>query len=261
MTEKDQSRMEAEYYSEKSIAVFGETKPWLEDMKRLGGKFNGSLRGRPGWIFSRQKEAELMQFLAAANAGLVTPTPTAVPAQLVTVGATPMAMTPQAALARLQTVQPMTQGLTLTTISPLTPAPMTLPLPTISPLIPLPPTPAPTIRPLVPAPATRLPTQPTTATYPNLFMAADGLAYQIVMYTVPMPTMGQRVTLTLETEMTLEYTVTRIEKTTPPFDSIVITRVAEPDAEPNHSRAVLVNGVWKINGMQDEHTLTFLPEN
>ncbi len=70
---------------------------------------NGNLKGRPGWIFQRNKEAELMQFIAQAQQGLIQPaapttTQTAFPIatpQLSPFGQTQPAMTPQAAMARL----------------------------------------------------------------------------------------------------------------------------------------------------------------
>jgi hypothetical protein len=40
-----------EQYTEKSIAVFGNTQPIKDKLKELGGKFNSNLRGQPGWIF------------------------------------------------------------------------------------------------------------------------------------------------------------------------------------------------------------------
>lgn len=50
-------------YTEKSFAVFGETKSIKEQLKALGGRFNGRLkRGAeivPGWIFSKKRETEL----------------------------------------------------------------------------------------------------------------------------------------------------------------------------------------------------------
>jgi hypothetical protein len=250
--------MQAEYYSDKSIAIFGETKPWASDLRGLGGSFNKNLRGRPGWIFPRTKEAELMQFIANANAGMIQPTaPVTTQAQLVPFGATPMAMSPQAAMARLQIAQPAITQLQIgqpapapqPMITPFVPSPSPAPLPTIAPII----TPAP----VTPAPTAVLPPQPATVAYPNLFTAADGLTYQIIIYTVPLPTVGQRMTLTInvDPETVVEYTVRSIEKQTPPFDTITIGPV-EGDA-PEVSRAVLVNGVWKIEGMQIPHTLTF----
>ncbi len=39
-------------YSEKSFAVIGDTKPIKDDLKKMGGRFNGRLTCGAGWIFS-----------------------------------------------------------------------------------------------------------------------------------------------------------------------------------------------------------------
>ncbi len=46
-------------YSEKSIALIGDTREMKEHLKKLGGRFNRGLRCGPGWIFSKKKEAAL----------------------------------------------------------------------------------------------------------------------------------------------------------------------------------------------------------
>lgn len=42
-------------YSEKAVAVIGDTKPVREKLKNLGGKFNFRLSCGPGWIFSKSR--------------------------------------------------------------------------------------------------------------------------------------------------------------------------------------------------------------
>ena len=58
-------------YSEKAIAVFGETKEIKEQLKELGGKFNPALKyndeKRAGWIFSK-KQAKKVRALLAPSA-------------------------------------------------------------------------------------------------------------------------------------------------------------------------------------------------
>ena len=44
-------------YSEKAVAVIGDTKPHAEKLKKLGGRFNARLKCGAGWIFSKKKEA------------------------------------------------------------------------------------------------------------------------------------------------------------------------------------------------------------
>ena len=46
-------------YSEKSIAVVGDTKDIKDSLKEIGGAFNPRLRCGAGWIFSKKKMAEL----------------------------------------------------------------------------------------------------------------------------------------------------------------------------------------------------------
>lgn len=54
-------------YSEKSIAVFGNTTPIKDVLNDLGGRFNWYLNyngeKKPGWIFSKKNEAELRRVL------------------------------------------------------------------------------------------------------------------------------------------------------------------------------------------------------
>ena len=46
-------------YSERAIAVIGDTKAIKETLKSLGGRFNGRLSCGAGWIFSKKKEQEV----------------------------------------------------------------------------------------------------------------------------------------------------------------------------------------------------------
>jgi hypothetical protein len=54
-------------YSEKALAVFGDTKPVKDRLKALGGRFNPKLTHggtkQAGWIFSKSKERELNSLL------------------------------------------------------------------------------------------------------------------------------------------------------------------------------------------------------
>lgn len=55
-------------YSEKAIAIFGNTKPIKEALKSLGGKFNFRLthngEKQPGWIFSKKQKADLEKLIS-----------------------------------------------------------------------------------------------------------------------------------------------------------------------------------------------------
>jgi hypothetical protein len=54
-------------YSEKAIAVFGDTRPVKDELKALGGRFNPKLTyeggKRAGWIFSKVREQEVRNLL------------------------------------------------------------------------------------------------------------------------------------------------------------------------------------------------------
>lgn len=50
-------------YSEKAIAIVGETRAIKETLKTLGGRFNSHLTCGAGWIFSKTKEATLREAL------------------------------------------------------------------------------------------------------------------------------------------------------------------------------------------------------
>lgn len=52
-------------YSEKAIAVVGDTKPLAEKLQDLGGRYNSHLSCGPGWIFSKKKEKKVRTALSA----------------------------------------------------------------------------------------------------------------------------------------------------------------------------------------------------
>lgn len=58
-------------YSDKAIAVFGDTKAIKEQLKELGGRFNPSLNyngeKRAGWIFSKRKADEVRELLVPSS--------------------------------------------------------------------------------------------------------------------------------------------------------------------------------------------------
>lgn len=46
-------------YSEKAVAIIGNTRKYVEKLKELGGRFNGKLKCGAGWVFSKKREPEL----------------------------------------------------------------------------------------------------------------------------------------------------------------------------------------------------------
>lgn len=60
--ELKKGQIKAIEYSDKSIAVIGETKQFKDELKKLGGKFNFRLSCGAGWIFPKSKSEELKKF-------------------------------------------------------------------------------------------------------------------------------------------------------------------------------------------------------
>lgn len=58
-------------YSEKAVALFGDTKPIKDALSDLGGRFNSRLtydgQKRAGWIFQKAKEAQVRQLIGMAE--------------------------------------------------------------------------------------------------------------------------------------------------------------------------------------------------
>lgn len=50
-------------YSEKAIAVYGNTFEIREELNNLGGRFNRNLKGGAGWIFSKKKQDEVSKLI------------------------------------------------------------------------------------------------------------------------------------------------------------------------------------------------------
>ncbi len=67
------------HYKE-SLAIIGDTKPWKENIKALGGHFNKGLvienQKTAGWlIFEKGREAEISEFVQWVNSGRIQPLP------------------------------------------------------------------------------------------------------------------------------------------------------------------------------------------
>lgn len=58
-------------YSEKAIAVFGNTEQHKTKLTELGGKYNPRLKKEgeitPGWIFSKSKRTQIQEFINQIN--------------------------------------------------------------------------------------------------------------------------------------------------------------------------------------------------
>jgi hypothetical protein len=71
-----------EQYTEKSLVVLGNSEPYKEQLKELGGKWNSSLKslaegkGTKGWIFPLSKREKLEELCKNVKNGTVKATPT-----------------------------------------------------------------------------------------------------------------------------------------------------------------------------------------
>ena len=63
MSSKAFNDINIENYTDKSIVVRGDTRIYKEDLKKLGGKYNGKLRDGPGWIFPKKLEKDVKSFI------------------------------------------------------------------------------------------------------------------------------------------------------------------------------------------------------
>jgi Tfp pilus assembly pilus retraction ATPase PilT len=62
-------------YSEKAIAVYGNTKPIKDKLKELGGRFNPHLKDGAGWVFSKSKREAVQQMISQTMGAVVTVMP------------------------------------------------------------------------------------------------------------------------------------------------------------------------------------------
>lgn len=68
--EVESGKVQVIEYSEKAIAMIGDTKPIKDKLKGLGGKFNFRLSCGPGWIFPKSKIEEIKKALTVKHEGL-----------------------------------------------------------------------------------------------------------------------------------------------------------------------------------------------
>ena len=55
--------LKLEKYTDHSVVVYGDTRKYKEDLKKLGGKYNGNLKNGAGWIFPKTSDGELKNFI------------------------------------------------------------------------------------------------------------------------------------------------------------------------------------------------------
>ena len=66
-SEDTDSRFTIIDYSEKAIAVIGDTRHLAEELRAIGGRFNARLTCGPGWVFSKTKEQEVRAIISESS--------------------------------------------------------------------------------------------------------------------------------------------------------------------------------------------------
>lgn len=67
MQEDEKTSLTIVDYSDKAFAVIGDTKSVKDDLKKLGGRFNGKLSCGAGWIFSNKMREAVEKFISSGN--------------------------------------------------------------------------------------------------------------------------------------------------------------------------------------------------
>lgn len=226
-----------EQYTDKSVALFGDsTRQLTPYLKEYGGRFNRNLRGRPGWIFSAQRTLELQEFVGRVQAGQIPlqPVATQTPAaRRVTppTGVLPVMRFPKSPMLHAATPVKGIQVTQRPVAAPMTAAQVELPI--------------------------RMPIAQQTGVqinYPATFRAADNVNYQILVYTVPLPYVGQRLVVTVGEEE-IPYEVIELDNGNFPVTSLLVR--ADDAREDEVSRMVLVGGEFQIWGFEDQHNVKF----
>jgi hypothetical protein len=96
-----------------------------------------------------------------------------------------------------------------------------------------------------------IPSTKSSINYPNRFIGSDGLSYQIIIETCPLPYLNQKVTVKYN-DGGFDSTVSNINDGSP-INDITLTY----QEEDKQMRAIIENGKWQIHGFLQNHELIF----
>ena len=69
-TQNNSIKLTLSDYTDKSVVVQGDdTRTYKEELKAIGGKYNSNLKTGPGWIFPKNKEQEIKDFIEKNKEG------------------------------------------------------------------------------------------------------------------------------------------------------------------------------------------------
>jgi hypothetical protein len=235
--------MNVKSYSEKSVAVYGDTKPWAKQLKSAGGLFNSKLRDGPGWIFSLKFEAGVRDLVTQANEGLITPETPWIPKGK---EATIISPKNQPALSHVETMKLLTRTKAIT--------PVASSSPTVGSLPEIP------VDQNYSCPTFALASQPAI-----IIKDANDSNHQVAVYSFPLPMVGQKITVRgpIPKDKLTSFIVTKIKATYPVDEMTIVEKQTddqddEEDQEKTEYQVVIINGQWKILiwAMMD-HQLSF----
>lgn len=205
--------MEIIEYSDRSIAVVGDTKSVKDQLKELGGKYIPQLKDKTnpdirfaGWVFSNNKREQVEEFINSVNE------------------------VPTLSNNNKHDILSHDVG------TGKTGRPVILPK----------------SKPIVIIPKTKLETTLNNINYPNNFTASDGVSYQIIIQTCPLPKLDQIVTLKYQGQ-NYEYRVTKFNVNNPITD-IELLSLADQSTV---ARAVVLNGKWQLFAALENHEFVF----
>lgn len=98
-----------------------------------------------------------------------------------------------------------------------------------------------------------LPSTNSVLNYPNRFVGSDGLSYQIIIQTCPLPYVNQKVAVQY-TDDGFDCIVSNINDGSPIND---ITLTYQENNIDKQTRALILNGKWQIYLLESNHELIF----
>ena len=98
-----------------------------------------------------------------------------------------------------------------------------------------------------------LPSTNSSFNYPNRFIGSDGLSYQIIITTCPLPYLDQKVTVKYS-DSSFNSIVSNINDSSPVND--IILTYQENDTT-KQTRAIILNGKWQVYLLDVDHELIF----
>ena len=102
-----------------------------------------------------------------------------------------------------------------------------------------------------------LPSMNSSINYPNRFVGSDGLSYQIIIETCPLPFLNQQVTVKyIDSDNGFESTVSNINDGSP-INDITLTYEEGENYILRQTRAMIINGKWQIHLLESSHELIF----